>query len=174
MCHAAAVLVVMLSAALPLHANTEDYILGTGDKVSITVFGHPDMSAEVEIDERGSVSLPLVGSVQLGGLTIRQSQSAIVEKLSPDYLKSPRISVAVKNYRPFYILGEVKQPGSYAYVNGMNVMTAVAIAGGYTYRARAGKAFITRAGKPEEGPQELAQDAVVMPGDVIEIPERFF
>ena len=78
-------------------------------------------------------------------LTLQELESAIIAKLKPDYLINPQLSVEVANYRPFYIIGEVKNPGSYAYVGGMRVVNAVAMAGGFTYRAREAELLITRA-----------------------------
>ena len=155
-------------------ANVEtsgDYKLGTGDAVRVTVFGHEDLSGEFEVAGSGRVSLPLVGEVPAGGMTVRQLEQAIIAKLQPDYLKNPRVAVEVLNYRPFYILGEVNQPGSYAYVNGMRVINAVALAGGFTYRADEDDLWITRAGGARE---KASQTTIVRPGDVVEVPERFF
>jgi polysaccharide export outer membrane protein len=91
--------------------------------------------------------------------------------LQPDYLKNPQVSVEVLNYRPFYILGEVNQPGSYPYVNGMRIINAVALAGGYTYRADEDDLWVTRASGNRERAGPTTQ---IFPGDVIEVPERFF
>ena len=101
-------------------------------------------------------------------------EKIVAERLSPDYLKNPSVSVEVMNYRPFYIFGEVNAPGSYPYVNGMTVVNAVAVAGGYTYRARQGTAHITRAIDASRTPQDVDRDTPVLPGDVIEVPERYF
>ena len=110
--------------------------------------------------------------LRVEGLTLTELESAIVAKLKPDYLKNPQLSIEVINYRPFYIIGEVKSPGSYAYVSGMRVVNAVAMAGGFSYRARENQLWITRAGS---GKKEAAdQNSPVLPGDVIEVPERFF
>lgn len=151
--------------------SSGDYRLGTGDAVRVTVFGHQDLSGEFEVAGSGRVSLPLIGELQAGGMTVRQLEQAIVAKLQPDYLKNPRVAVEVLNYRPFYILGEVNQPGSYAYVNGMRVINAVAMAGGFTYRADEDDLWITRAGGARE---KASQTTIVRPGDVVEVPERFF
>lgn len=94
--------------------------------------------------------------------------------MKPDYLKDPRVSVEVLNYRPFYIIGEVKKPGSYAYVSGMTVVNAIALAGGYTYRARENNILVTRATDPKNIKHPADHDTQVLPGDVIEVPERFF
>ena len=105
---------------------------------------------------------------------MQELEEIITDKLSPDYLKEPRVSAEVQNYRPFYIIGEVSEPGSYPYVNGMTVINAVAVAGGFTYRARKGRIRIARESGDVTTELEVSNDTVVMPGDVIEVPERFF
>jgi protein involved in polysaccharide export with SLBB domain len=160
------------SAAEP--ENISGYKLGSGDKVRVTVFGHEDLSGEFDVDGSGNVSLPLIRNVKAEGMTVGQLEQAIAERLSPDYLINPRVSVEVLNYRPFYIYGEVTKPGSYPFVNGMTVVTAVAMAGGFTYRARTSKVRIIRADDPSRTPKDADKDAPVLPGDVIEVPERYF
>lgn len=158
-------------AAVQPSATDDDYVLGTGDQVRVTVFGHPDLSGEFQVGSNGQVSLPLVGEIKARGLNVAGLEQAIINKLQPDYLKNPNVSVEVLNYRPFYILGEVNQPGSYPYVNGMRVINAVALAGGYTYRADEDDLWVTRT----DGRREQAGPTTqVFPGDVIEVPERFF
>ncbi|HEU4524760.1 MAG TPA: polysaccharide biosynthesis/export family protein, partial [Gemmatimonadales bacterium] len=98
------------------------YVLGTGDRVRVTVFGEPDLSGEFEIDATGKVSLPLVGDIRIGGQQLRQAEQTVADRLAQGYLASPRVNIEVLNYRPFYIIGEVNQPGSYPYVNGMSVL----------------------------------------------------
>lgn len=151
-----------------------EYQLGSGDHIKIKVFGHDDLSADVYLDGTGTISLPLIGTIKAGGTTIRQLETMIADKLKPDYLRNPRVTVEVLNYRPFYIIGEVKNPGSYAFVNGMTIINAVALAGGYTYRARENSVFITRANDSARAKQRANHDSLVLPGDVIEVPERFF
>ncbi len=170
-----AVLVVALS--LPSLGNAEErplYRLGSGDSVKVTVFGQEDLSGEFEVDGGGRLSLPLIRHVQAAGLTLAELENAITNKLKPDFLKNPRVSVEVLNYRPFYILGEVKNPGSYPFVNGMTVINAVVLAGGYTYRARENRVLIMRASDPERKSVPADHGTAVLPGDVIEVPERFF
>lgn len=150
------------------------YRLGSGDQVRVTVFGHRDLSGEFHVDGSGMVAMPLIDGVRADGLTLDEFETAIADKLKPDYLKNPRVSVDVLNYRPFYILGEVKNPGSYPFVNGMTVVNAVALAGGFTYRAQEKSMFITRGGDKDRGKEKVAPDAQVLPGDIIEVPERFF
>ena len=149
----------------------DDYVLGTGDHIRVTVFGHDDLSGQFQVGANGRTSLPLIGEVKASGLTAQEMEKEIVNRLQPDYLKNPQVSVEVLNYRPFYILGEVNQPGSYPYVNGMRVINAVALAGGYTYRADEEDLWVTRT----NGKREKASPTTeVFPGDVIEVPERFF
>ena len=107
-----------------------------------------------------------------GGITDNVTRM-IAQKLQDGYLVDPQVSVEVLNYRPFYILGEVKAPGSYQYVNGMNVLNAVALAGGFTYRAKQDEFILQRGGSNTAG-SEVGIDAPILPGDVITVQERFF
>lgn len=161
-------------AAAPAPEELTAYKLGSGDKIRVTVFGHEDLSGEFEVDGSGNVSLPLIRNIKAEGLTVRQVEQAITERLSPDYLINPSVSVEVLNYRPFYIYGEVTKPGSYPFVSGMTVVNAVAMAGGFTYRARTGSVRIVRANDPQRKPIVADKDTPVLPGDVIEVPERYF
>ena len=164
----------MLAVIAASPARAAEYAFGTGDQLRITVFGHEDLSGEFTISETGDVSLPLVGSLSLGGLGIRQAEAAIVDALKPDYLVNPRVSIEVLNYRPFYILGEVKEPGSYPYVNGMTVTEAVALGGGFTYRAKKERMIIVRASDPTRTERPVSVTDAVLPGDVVKVLERFF
>lgn len=155
-------------------AGQTAYRLGSGDEIRVTVFGHKDLSGDFAVDGSGYVALPLVGNVRAGGLALRDFERNIIRALKPDYLKNPRVSAEVLNYRPFYIIGEVKKPGSYPFVNGMSVVNAVALAGGYTYRARENRLLIIRADDTSRSKQPANHDTAVLPGDVIEVPERFF
>jgi len=155
-------------------AQEFEYTLGSGDQLRVTVFGHEDLSGEFFVDGSGTVSLPLIGQIKAGGQNARQIERKIVDMLKPDYLKNPRVSVEVLNYRPFYIIGEVKNPGSYPFVSGMKVINAIALAGGYTYRARENELLVSRASDPDRKKRPATHYTVILPGDVIEVPERFF
>lgn len=150
------------------------YALGPGDRLRIIVFGHEDLSGEFDVDGTGTIAPPLVGNIQAQGKTVRDVEKTIADRLSPDYLRNPNVSVEVMTYRPFYIFGEVNNPGSYPYVSGMTVVNAVATAGGYTYRARQSSARLTRATDTTRTPETVDRDTPVLPGDVIEVPERYF
>ena len=169
-----AILLGVLAGPAPCSAEQTEYRFGTGDEIRITVFGHEDLSGEFTISETGTVSLPLAGSLNLGGLSIRQAEREVVGALKPDYLLNPRVGIEVLNYRPFYILGEVREPGSYPYVNGMTVTEAVALGGGFTYRAKKEKFVIIRASDATRRERPASITDVVLPGDVIKVLERFF
>src|ERR1044072_8478204 len=151
-----------------------DYRLGSGDKVRVTVFGEDALTGEYLVGGSGKISLPLVGEGEAGGLTISQFQNEVITALKEGYLKDPKVSAEVLNYRPFYILGEVQKPGEYPYSNGLTVLNAVATANGFTYRANTKKVFIKRGGENAEHEYPLTSITQVAPGDTIRIAERFF
>ena len=167
-------LLAILAAAAGNAEEAFEYRLGPTDRVRITVFGHEDLSGEFEVDGTGNVSLPLIRIVPASGLTTQELAATIARKLQPDYLKEPRVSVDVINYRPFYIIGEVRNPGSYPFVNNMTVVNAVAVAGGYTYRASKKKITVIRADDATKEKQRVSEDTRIYPGDVVEVPERYF
>lgn len=151
------------------------YALGPGDRVRLTVFRHEDLSGEFDVDGEGFLAMPLVGEIRGAGLNARQLESQIEGRLKEGgYLVNPQVSVEVLNYRPFYIIGEVNNPGSYAYVNGMTVVNAVALAGGYTYRADQDDIMIKRGGSAGRPIANVGPSTDVLPGDIIEVPERWF
>lgn len=151
----------------------ESYRLGRGDRLRINVFNEADLSGEFQIDGSGNISFPLIGEVESSGLTLRELEERLAQKLKDGYLVNPRVTLEVLNYRPFYILGEVNNPGKYEYISGINLLNAVAMAGGYTPRARQNSAKITRE-KPESVINNADHSALIMPGDIIYIDERFF
>jgi protein involved in polysaccharide export with SLBB domain len=149
------------------------YTLGSGDRLKITVFGEDDLSGEFQVDGSGYISFPLIGEIRVSGLSLRDLEGELVEMLQEGYLIDPRVSLEVMNYRPFYILGEVNNPGQYEYVSGINLYNAVAMAGGYTHRARRNRAEITRT-NPDTIIENADHSTVILPGDIINIRERFF
>ncbi len=150
------------------------YKLGTGDKLHITIFGQTDLNGDYVIDGTGNIQLPLIGLVQAAGLTVPEFQKALTAKLGDGFFVNPSVSVDVINYRPFYIMGQVSKPGEYPYVNGMSILTAVALAGGYTTRADESEAYIRRNGDTKEIQVPADETSKVMPGDIIRISERYF
>jgi polysaccharide export outer membrane protein len=159
----------------PLPAGSlQSYRLDSGDKLRITVFGQMDLSGEFGVDGSGMVGLPLIPPVMARGATTTEFEHRLEAALGAKLLRNPSVNVEVTQYRPFFILGEVNHPGQYAYVNGMTVQTAAAIAGGFTYRAATGDIVITRhvGDMTFEGAAPL--DAPVLPGDTLMVNERFF
>jgi polysaccharide export outer membrane protein len=150
------------------------YKLDTGDKLRVIVFGEMDLGGEYEVDGSGFVRLPLVGQIRAAGLAVNEFENGMKSALEKGYLKDARVSVEVINYRPFYILGQVNKPGEYPYVNGMTVLSAVAMAGGYTYRANETNVYIRRRGAEEQRVAPADQVTRVQPGDIITVRERFF
>jgi protein involved in polysaccharide export with SLBB domain len=163
------------ASATVAHGVDADYRLGAGDKVRIIVFREDSLSGEFLVPGgEGKIAFPLIGDVQAGGLTVTQLQAELEGKLRDGFLKEPRVSIEVLNYRPFYILGEVAKPGEYPYTNGLTVLNAVATANGFTYRADTHKVYIKRANEPTEEEYKLTTSTPVQPGDTIRISERFF
>ncbi len=161
-------------AATPGPPTDFEYHLGSGDKVRIIVFGEESLTGEFFVSAAGTISFPLIGDISAEGLTIPQLQKAVESKLADGYLKQPRVSAEVLNYRPFYILGEVMKPGEYPYTSGLTVLNAVATAEGFTYRADTHKVYIKRATSLGEHEFPLTTATPVQPGDTIRIGERFF
>lgn len=151
------------------------YGLAAGDKLRITVYSEPALTGEYAINASGNVAFPLIGDVPAKDGTVEQLAAAITTKLSGGYVKDPRVSVEVLNYRPYYILGEVNKPGEFPYAVNLTVEQAVAAAGGYSYRANKRYAFVRRASDPIEHSVDLrGAPTYVLPGDTIRIGERYF
>lgn len=164
-------LVALAAGAMSGRAAEPAYRLGPDDALRITVFGEGDLSGEFTVDGAGRVALPLIGPVMVDSLTTAEAEALIRARFADGYLKDPRVSVEVTNYRPFYILGEVQEPGAYPYANGLTVRGAVALGGGFTYRADEDDIEIKRKG---EAPVDVGVDGPVLPGDVIDVGQRFF
>lgn len=157
------------------HAQAlEAYRLGPGDKVKVTVFGHPQESGEFEIDGSGNLSYPLLGSVPAKSRTIAELQQTITSELDKNYIVDPKVTIEVLNYRPFYIYGEVQRAGQYEYVAGLTVRRAIAIAGGFTRRARHEPVTLIREADSGVTKAKSDLDKPVLPGDIIEVSRRFF
>ena len=155
-------------------ASNHGYELGPGDRVRVNVFGHDDLSGVFQLDSVGRISMPLIQSVDALGLNQVELETVITNRLRPDYLVNPRVSVDVLDYRPFYIVGEVKNAGDFPYQSDLTILKAIALAGGYSERANTRKLYITRADDLEKKKISASPDTRVMPGDIITIPARFF
>ena len=148
--------------------------LQPGDKIRVTVFGEDKLSGEYELDQSGQISLPLAGTVQALGLTQSELEQALANKFRSQYLKNPKVTVTIATLRPFYVMGEVTKPGEYPYKSGLNVLTAMALAGGPTYRANRTTVQIQRLGETSMREYPISASVPILPGDVIRVPERYF
>ncbi len=182
---ASAVLAAMLVALsgcapgrdLPLlpQATTTDYRLGPGDVVRLITFGEDQLTGEFHVADSGAVALPLVGPVRAAGLTPAQLERAVAEALRRGaMLRDPSVSAEVIAYRPIFVLGEVNKPGQYPYQPGMTMVSAAAVAGGFTYRALDSYASVVRTtgGTVMEG--RAMRQSFLQPGDVVTVYERWF
>jgi len=154
----------------PTPTDESAYHLGPGDKVHVVVAGADDLTGDYTVGDNGTISMPLIGDVKAAGLSRAQVEHEMEAKLAEGYLKHPKVSIGTLTYRPFYVFGEVLKPGQYPYAAGMRVESAIATAGGYTYRANQQFVVVTRNG------QERKADptAPIQPDDVIKVPERYF
>lgn len=156
------------------------YRLGAGDQVRITTFGEPGLTGDFRVDDSGKVALPLAGGAKAAGLTPLELAYGVSDLLEKSGLyKDAKVSVEVTQYRPIFILGEVAKPGQYAYQPGMTVLTAVAIAGGFTYRAVTDRFSIVRQNSSPGTEAATAEgraerDTAMAPSDVVTVYERVF
>ena len=155
-------------------AEAATYSLGPGDRLSIITFDEPQLTGNFAVGTNGMVSLPWIGDVQAQGRTEAELRADIEARLKDGYILNPQVSVQVLTYRPFYILGEVNRPGEYPYVSGLSVVSAVATAQGFTYRANKKRVYIKRAGQPTELTLPLSPATEIRAGDTIRIGERYF
>lgn len=149
-------------------------VLQRGDKIKVTVYGEDNLNGIYDIDPSGSVSVPLAGTVRAAGRTKGELQREIARRYKSEYLQDPKVTVEVVAFRPVYVLGEAEKPGEYPYKSGLNLITAVTGAGGFTYRASRSYVLIQHAGEDVWRQYPLSAAVAISPGDVIRIPERYF
>jgi polysaccharide export outer membrane protein len=159
-------------AAAP--ALAQPYMLDSGDRLRVSVFGQEGVTNTYIVDAGGFVNIALIGPVAARGLTPPGLAQAIGARLRDGFIREPHVSVEVEAYRPFYILGEVNAPGQYAYQPGMSVETAIAIAGGYSPRADKRGAMLTRTNGGMPFKSKVPLQAPIRPGDTINVGERWF
>jgi polysaccharide biosynthesis/export protein VpsN len=170
----------LVSAPLVLSQEVGDdasYTLNTGDHVQVTVFEEPDLSIDAVLDDTGSISFPLLGELAVRGLTPRELENRITQGLRGRFLINPRVNVAILEYRPFFVRGEVASPGSFPFKPGLTVEKAVSMAGGFTARASKSEFYIISddaTGSETETRRSATLSSRVRPGDVINIEQSFF
>lgn len=151
------------------------YRLGSEDQIKIAVFGEPELSGIYKLDGSGYISMPLIEELHINNFTLREVETLVESKLADGYLIDPSVAIEVSKFRPFYILGEVRNPGRYDYVSHMDIFNAVALAGGFTYRANQ-KKFKVKLNNRFEGAgfDYRGIEEKIKPGEVIIVEERFF
>ena len=158
-----------------LRPRTGDYRLGPGDKLRITVFNEEQLSGEQQVDPSGAVTMPLVGSITALGRTTREVSADLGRRLREgNFLRDPSVTVQLVETRPFYVLGEVQRPGEFRYRPGLTAPAAVAMAGGFTFRANQRRVLVARPGLAGEVSIVTGSTFAVEPGDVLRVTERFF
>jgi len=150
------------------------YTLDSGDRLRVVVFGQDGLTNSYVVDVSGHIAMPLIGSVSARGLSSVQLAGRIAEALRQGYIREPHVAVEVEAYRPFFILGEVAQPGQYPYVANMTVETAVAIAGGFGPRGFHKTMIISRNSPSGTLRFEVPNTYRICPGDTVRVQERWF
>lgn len=155
-------------------SSVDAYVLGQGDQISIQVFDEPDLSIKSTVGASGVINYSYLGDLQVAGKTPFDLEQHIAKLLSNGFLVNPSVNVSVEQFRPFFIGGEVRSPGSFPYQPGLTLDKAIALAGGFTERASTRRIFIVRSGDSPSNLQKTTLDALVGPGDTITIKEGFF
>jgi polysaccharide export outer membrane protein len=150
------------------------YHLDAGDKLRVVVYGQEGLTNTYAIDAGGAITMPLIGSVSARGRTPAGLAAEISAKLRNGYIRDPSVAVEVETYRPFFILGEVAAPGQYPYVPNMSVESAVAIAGGFSPRARRDAVTLTHTDQAGARRAIVPPGTPISPGDTILVGERWF
>ena len=167
---AAAATPVAYAAATPEAA----YTLDAGDRLRIVVFGQDGLTNSYAVDASGHIAMPLIGSVSTRGATTDELSKRIADKLRQGFIREPHVAVEIEAYRPFFILGEVTQPGQYPYVANMTAETAVAIAGGFTPRALRRTVIVNRVVNGQQERMNVPVTFALRPGDTVNVQERWF
>jgi len=161
--------------ASALTSDPGEYRIAPGDKLKVTVFNEPELTGEFQVRENGNVAFPLAGEVRAAGASATEFQQRLTQHLRGRYVRDPKVSVEIADYRPVNVIGEVRNAGQYAYRPGLSVQDAVALAGGYTYRANTRTVYIRRRNASGEIAVQMDGERVaVLPGDNVRVPERYF
>jgi polysaccharide export outer membrane protein len=150
------------------------YHLDAGDKLRVVVYGQEGLTNTYAIDAAGSITMPLIGSVHARGRTTAGLAADITAKLRNGYIREPSVAVEIESYRPFFILGEVQAPGQYPYVPNMTVESAIAIAGGFSPRAKRDVVTLTHTDGSGVMRYEVPLGTSLKPGDTVQVGERWF
>jgi polysaccharide biosynthesis/export protein len=165
--------VAYATAPMPAAYDTS-YKLDAGDKLRVVVYGQEGLTNSYAIDAGGSITMPLIGAVPARGRTPAGLAAEITAKLRNGYIREPSVAVEIESYRPFFILGEVAAPGQYPFVPNMSVESAVAIAGGFSPRARRDTVTLTHTDGSGSMRVVVPLGTAIGPGDTVLVGERWF
>lgn len=154
-------------------AVSRPYTLHTNDQVHVQVYNEQTITGDYVVDSTGYLSIPVAGRVRAAGLTTAELERRVAAQLNGSILKDARVNIQIANYAPFYIRGEVKKPGEFPYKPGLTIADAVALAGGYTYRADEKSVVVRTTGSNRPATRPMDANPPVSPGDNITVPERF-
>jgi polysaccharide export outer membrane protein len=170
----AAAVPVVYAAAPPPVAHDPAYRLDAGDRLRIVVYGQEGLTNTYLVDAGGSITMPLIGAVTARGRTPAELSAAIAARLRNGYIRQPYVAAEVEAYRPFFILGEVAAPGQYPFVPNMTAESAVAIAGGFSPRARRDRVTVTHTDARGTVRLVVPTATLLSPGDTVLVNERWF
>lgn len=163
------------AGAVAQDRTLSSYRLGSGDLISIRVLGEDDLKREkVRLSDAGTISFPILGEIRVKGMTVGALEDHIVSGLKGRYLLNPQVSVAIEEYRNFFVNGMVEKPGGYPFVPGLTVRKAISIAGGFKERASREKLNVIRDDDASQTPKKVDLNAALLPGDILTIEESFF
>jgi len=151
------------------------YKLSSGDMITVRVLGEDDLRREkVRLSDAGTMSFPVLGEINVRGMTVGALEDYITKGLKGRYLLNPQVTVTIDEYRNFYVNGMVEKPGGYPYSPGLTVRKAITLAGGFKERASRDKINIIRDDDPKQIQRKVDMNASVLPGDILTVEESFF
>ena len=157
------------------HLGTVANRLQAGESLRVVIYGEEALTGTYVVNPAGDIIMPLIGRTKAAGLTKSELEREITSRYAAGkFLQEPKVTVDVTSYRPIYILGETLRPGAYPYSAGLNVLTAITIAGGPTFRGSRNSVFIQHAGETVWNEYPLTAAVAIAPGDLIRVPERYF
>src|SRR5688500_2668462 len=170
------ILAVLFSApAFTQNSELSSYKLGSGDMITIRVLGEEDLKRErVRLSDAGTISFPVLGEIRVKGMTVGALEEYITRGLKGRYLLNPQVTIAIEEYRNFFVNGMVEKPGGYPFSPGLTVRKAISIAGGFRERAAREKINIIRDDDPKQTSRRVDLNTSVQPGDILTVEESFF
>ncbi len=158
---------------LDLAETLGPYTLDSGDVVRVSVYGDSELSGLYQVDDKGAISFPLVGPVNVRGASTQIAAARLTSALANGFMRNPNVAVEISTYRPFFIQGEVAASGQYPYVYGMSVRAAISTAGGFSDTAERTRVNIFRPRGSQVIKGVVGMDFPIQPGDTIVVLQRW-